>query len=251
MAHNNQNGRPRADLTELPVLLWLWLPLAMAVVIFTAWLSLDTATFNRWFLGELAIIELFTPLLLLPAIACGIKAWSLRAWLPQRWLSWWILVVILGCVYFAGEEVSWGQHFFGWQTPDSLERLNDQQETNLHNISSWLDQKPRFLLELFVLIGGVLLPAWRLTAGEVFSTDSGSFWFWPACVCLPSALLAILVYMPDRLISGIDYSESGMLRLSEIQELFYAVFLFIYTASIAVRLRRHAHQAAAAPPGSR
>ncbi|MDZ7735000.1 MAG: hypothetical protein U5P41_01795 [Gammaproteobacteria bacterium] len=153
--------------------------------------------------------------------------------------------------YFAGEEVSWGQHFFDWQTPEELATINDQRETNLHNISSWFDQKPRFLLELFVLFGGVILPAWRLTAGEVFSTESGSFWFWPACVCLPSALLAILVYMPDRLISGIDYSESGMLRLSEIQELFYAVFLFIYLASIAARLkRRRSHQAVAAPAGS-
>jgi len=251
MAYNNQNGRPRADLTELPVFLWLWLPLIMATVILAAWLLLDTVTFNRWFLGELAIIEVLTPLLLLPAIVCGIRAWSLRAWLPQRWLSWWILLVILGCIYFAGEEVSWGQHFFGWQTPEELAAINDQRETNLHNISSWLDQKPRFMLELFVLFGGVILPAWRLAAGEVFTTDSVSYWFWPACVCLPSALLAILVYMPDRLISGIDYSESGMLRLSEIQELFYATFLFIYLASITARLKsRRSHQAIAAPAGS-
>lgn len=161
------------------------------------------------------------------------------------------MLVTIGCVYFAGEEISWGQHLLGWQTPEELKAINDQRETNLHNISSWLDQKPRFLLELFVLFGGVILSAWRLTAGEVFTADSGSFWFWPACVCLPSALLAILVYMPDRLISGIDYSESGMLRLSEIQELFYAVSLLIYLASIAARLnRRRRHQAATAPAGS-
>src|SRR3546814_4167282 len=53
----------------------------------------------------------------------------------------------------AGEEASWGQHYAGWLTPDNWQALNDQGETNLHNTSSWLDQKPRTLLEIGVIVG--------------------------------------------------------------------------------------------------
>ena len=34
----------------------------------------------------------------------------------------------------AGEEISWGQRVFGWETPSSMVELNQQQELNLHNI---------------------------------------------------------------------------------------------------------------------
>lgn len=34
----------------------------------------------------------------------------------------------------AGEEISWGQRIFGFQTSESLKKLNYQHETNLHNL---------------------------------------------------------------------------------------------------------------------
>lgn len=36
----------------------------------------------------------------------------------------------------AGEEISWGQRILGIDTPDALEAINAQGETNLHNIAS-------------------------------------------------------------------------------------------------------------------
>ena len=45
---------------------------------------------------------------------------------------------------FGFEEISWGQRVIGWQTPESLEALNYQNETNLHNvpIRSWSTRGP-------------------------------------------------------------------------------------------------------------
>ncbi len=40
------------------------------------------------------------------------------------------------CMLAAGEEISWGQCLFGWTTPDFLMGLNQQGETNIHNIYS-------------------------------------------------------------------------------------------------------------------
>jgi hypothetical protein len=43
----------------------------------------------------------------------------------------------LGCVFIAGEEISWGQRIFGWGTPEPLERINHQAETTIHNIGTF------------------------------------------------------------------------------------------------------------------
>ena len=53
---------------------------------------------------------------------------------------------------------SWGQHFLGWESSEFWQDINDQSETNLHNTSSWLDQKPRLILEIGVMVGGIVIP---------------------------------------------------------------------------------------------
>lgn len=44
------------------------------------------------------------------------------------------LGLTLGLFFIGGEELSWGQRGFHWQTPAALMRFNNQGETNLHNI---------------------------------------------------------------------------------------------------------------------
>ena len=73
----------------------------------------------------------------------------------------WLLMWALACIYFAGEEASWGQWYFHWDTPESFRQLNDQQETNLHNVSSWFDQKPRFVVESWIFLAGFVWPLLR------------------------------------------------------------------------------------------
>lgn len=48
-----------------------------------------------------------------------------------------ILLILAGLLFFwaCGEEISWGQHFFGLVTPDWLAEINGQNETNIHNIN--------------------------------------------------------------------------------------------------------------------
>jgi len=43
-------------------------------------------------------------------------------------------LVTLAAWFLTGEEISWGQRIFGWETPETLEELNRQGETTLHNI---------------------------------------------------------------------------------------------------------------------
>ncbi len=68
------------------------------------------------------------------------------------------IIAALSSLYIAGEEMSWGQHFFHWNTPDYWAEVNRQQETNLHNTYAVFEKYPRAILEIGVLIGGIAHP---------------------------------------------------------------------------------------------
>ncbi len=53
----------------------------------------------------------------------------------RSWKNPWRLLLGLLCIVIAGEEVSWGQRFFGFSTPEALGAINLQNEFNLHNIA--------------------------------------------------------------------------------------------------------------------
>ncbi len=47
-----------------------------------------------------------------------------------------VVFALLAALMFVcfGEEISWGQRIFGWRTPETISRLNAQDETNIHNL---------------------------------------------------------------------------------------------------------------------
>ena len=80
------------------------------------------------------IMEVMTALLL---IGSGLVTVFLTA-KYQETDRWRVLGVGLVFVFLGMEEISWGQHLFGWQTPEAFAVLNDQSETNLHNLNNKL-----------------------------------------------------------------------------------------------------------------
>ena len=240
----NADGRGASpgdsSLRDLPRWLWLWFPIASIIVILAV-RDLGKDIYNRWMGTELGVVENATVVLLLLAMAAGVLAFRRRRSLPNPWLRLWLPLVTVGCVYMAIEELSWGQHFIGWDTPAIIDRINDQGETNLHNISSWFDQKPRIIVEIGILVGGVIFPLWALFTG--FAPDPNRdwrYWFWPTFACFPAAALAITVRLPTRFQKWFDWPRPPPfdIRLSEVQEYFFAAVLMIYLWSLYVRLRR-------------
>jgi hypothetical protein len=207
-------------------------------VIAAARLLLPADEFDRWIMQELGFVELATVAFLIPAIGFGLICLKQQHVLPGIGLRLWIAGLTVGCFYFAGEELSWGQHLIGWQTPEAIASINDQQETNLHNMSSWLDQKPRLLLELWVLVGGVGYGGVRLLSRRRVDPESVQDWFWPTREVTLCAVLAIVVRIPERWSKWTDEPLPPWLsiRLSELQELFFATVLLIYLWSLARRL---------------
>ncbi len=73
------------------------------------------------------------------------------------------LLLALFFVFVAGEEISWGQRIFGFETPELLANFaNRQGEVNLHNLK-WFNSEEALIdqyviLNAFALVMGVVVP---------------------------------------------------------------------------------------------
>ena len=216
--------------TGQPISNWLWwLPPLIAVALELSLRAFAPhAVYQALYeAGENSVNEIATVVVLVAAVLVGAVHLK-QAMSSQRRV--WLIMLVLGCIYFAGEEASWGQHWIGWETPAGWSELNDQGETNLHNMSGWLDQKPRLLLELGILIGLITWALCRL-GGRKFPLRP---WLWPTTACSMAGALAILVRLPERLGDGFDLTLGPLwtIRLAETQELMFAFFLLTFIATL-------------------
>jgi len=187
------------------------------------------------------IVEHATVLVLLPGIFAGLAVFFYhRKHLPQRWLGWWVLMWTLACIFFAGEEISWGQWFFEWKSPEVFKQLNSQQETNFHNMTPWLFQKPQALVEIWIVLGGLVLPLWRRYKSHswVRPDQTWKYWFWPTYVCLPAAAFALLLRFLKPFFKAVPMSPLERLGSGELREYYIALFLGLYLLSFWFRIRR-------------
>lgn len=74
----------------------------------------------------------------------------------ERLIALLYVVLCVGIVFLIGEEISWGQRIFGWGTTGVFADINQQQETNLHNIKGVQDLFK--WVQLLVGAYGVFLP---------------------------------------------------------------------------------------------
>ena len=101
---------------------------------------------NYW--SENGVIEYLQVVLLIFAICllCSARKFFYD---NNKHIYYLIIIKIVGLTYFLGEEISWGQNIFKWESPDFFMNLNNQKETNFHNISNFFDQLPRSIVLLW------------------------------------------------------------------------------------------------------
>ena len=222
---------------DLPLGFYLGVPLALVLSPYVLRGVWGTAA---WLTGEYGIFEILTFILLLAAIYFLLRARVSAVGLRVAYLPTWLILMLLGSAYFAGEEISWGQHFFLWQTPDAWQRINDQSETNLHNVHALFDQLPRAALTLVALVGGVLLPLYRYWpgAGITPAVDEMAGWLWPTGVCLPVCVCALLISPLDKWVEGLGEAAAVWdISGGEMKECLLALFILFYAMSLHKRLR--------------
>jgi hypothetical protein len=212
------------------LILYLGLPL-FVVLLPLVWYAI-TGKYSV-FKGEAGIIENMTVLFLVVAIGFCVASLSRAHRLElSGFIMAWLFIIILGAAYFALEEISYGQHMFGWGTTDSWKELNDQDETNLHNVHSLFDQVPRALLSIGILVGGVLLPLYRRVRNLGLDESNRFYWQWPTLDCVTIGLLVILI---RPILSVFD---TKIINTGETKENLIALFILLYCVSIHSRLKQ-------------
>ena len=218
------NGRKLILYHGLPLFVILF-PLAWYAIFGSDWLLK----------GEAGIIENMTVLFLVVAIGFNVSSLSrANRLVSSGFLKAWLFMLIMGAAYFALEEISYGQHMFGWGTAETWKELNDQDETNLHNVHALFDQVPRALLTLGILIGGVIMPLYRHFRDIKLDESSRFYWQWPTLDCVTIGLLVILI----RPILSVFETEA--INTGEMKENLFALFILLYCVSIHSRLRQKA-----------
>jgi hypothetical protein len=169
-------------------------------------------------------------------LALGVAALTLVRIDPRRspWLFAWVLIAALACFYVAGEEVSWGQHFLNWDTPAYWQAVNDQHETNFHNTTSWLDQKPRLILFAGIIVGGLVFPLLKRFRPGILPERFAILY--PPAQLIPAALLVLGPYLAQE-IAEHAFGFRLFERVSEVQELYMYYFVLLYLIILRRRIR--------------
>lgn len=149
--------------------------------------------------------------------------------------------VCIGLVLISGEEISWGQRILGYDAPEALREINEQDEMTFHNIGGVL---------LFFNVGLLLASLYAIVAEPIGrSIGVGERWadadilFSPP-LFLASAFAVMAVFRAARLtVLGGGY---GVTRIGEWAELCFAVAVLAFLFLAVLRLRERAVAASVA-----
>ncbi len=233
------------DINEIPAWCWFWLPITVICVQLSVRLmDQNQGFYSKLMEGEAGFIENATAIVLFPAVILGLRLHCRFYRLRQRRLSLWFLMIALLCLGFLGEEISWGQHWAGWQSPDIFEQHNRQQETNVHNlnlvVNLQLERLARTVFTLAIAIGGIIIPLRVKRRGTaVDPSEPYRGLCWPTMVCLPTASLMLGVRVIERLRVWLDLHELPFMGINfkETLEFYLALFFLIYLYSAHARLK--------------
>lgn len=217
---------------SFPGLLWLWIPLGGMMLQMAMETALPVSVLTP-LLSEKGPHEFLQALVLACGLSVALSALIRMSPVRHPGLAAWIGLAAVCQFYVAGEEISWGQHLFGWATPEFWSAINDQSETNLHNTSDWLDQKPRALLMIGVIGGGLLVPPVMARWPEF--VPSRFRVLMPTAQFAPVAGIVLMVRLSSLLRDAFEVRLFE--RASEVSELGMYYFVFLYMILLRDRVR--------------
>jgi len=148
----------------------------------------------------LSIILLFFILAISKSINLSIKS--------KKLFKYFIYLLLIGVILIYGEEISWGQRIFNWNTSGVFENYNLQNETNAHN---FLNPLYRFIYPI-VGMGSFLIMFFM--------------WFFPSKE--KNNLLELIIPHRSMFFLAFIMACSTYKGHSEIYEELIGVFIFLY-----------------------
>ncbi|HXG79253.1 MAG TPA: hypothetical protein VNJ31_07960 [Methyloceanibacter sp.] len=205
---------------------WWWLGIPLAVAVFTiASYSVDIEWHRAWVTRESGILETAQFIFMVMGLAIVAQLLFDPFVKSRPFVFAFALFAGLVCFYIGGEEVSWGQHIFHWQSPDLVTELNDEGEFSLHNMNKAFERTPRTLLELGVFIGGILVPAACAVWPKLRQASLALFL--PCAALVPIAFFALYFKLAGML-AKYDVVGAVAGRPSEAVEFYLYFFIFAY-----------------------
>lgn len=221
---------------------WTLLPTVVVALYFLSW-WMATPFFLRFVASEQGVVELGTAVFFLAASVLAARlALAGNAAAPGVCRLLYGLFAV-AALFVALEEISYGQHLFGWSSPEYFREHNLQGEVNLHNmLGSKPSKRMHMLADLGTAIGFVALPCllWlgrragsRLpapfAANAACRTGTWAYYLVPGLELVGIVVLARLVGWLKRIPgAGVDHNE--------LRELLWAWAAFGYTAVMRRRL---------------
>lgn len=145
-----------------------------------------------------------------------------------KWLRIWMGLCVFACFYIAFEEISWGQKFFGWASPEWA-MSSTQKESNIHNHSQLFNRVPRTILEIGILVAGLIIPAMMKWAPAKLPQKFEAIYPFKSIAVI--GVLAFIIKMLEQFPGWFDIKI--FYRKSEVMEMFMYDFIFLYLVSIA------------------
>jgi hypothetical protein len=227
--------RPFLDPGRSEAWWWLGVPVVVAVFVLATY-QLAPDWYLRYVLpegyGVLEISHFLIPLFGLFIAASLLLLPFVRA---RPFVFAVALIGALSCLYIAGEEMSWGQHFFHWNTPEYWAMVNRQQETNLHNTYVIFEKTPRSILEVGIFVGGLLVPLAAIFVPWLRACRASLFL--PADALVPTALGAAIFKLIDRLQQG-AHIPIVLQRPAETIETYLYFFILAFLIVYARRIKQ-------------
>ena len=227
--------RREVDLSATVYIGLVLIPLVTQVVarLLDPWHGAYVAIFN----GESGFIELGTAAMLLAASIILSRQALLLYRDGQKANAVLAGILAFGAFVVMGEEVSWGQWLFHWDSPDWFLEHNQQGETNLHNLVFVKKDIPKWLVVIGMAVFGLIMPLrGRHRGGRIGPFDSKML---PTLACVPVAIVVVFSHVVVKIVwwlGDVELEPLIGIDVREATEFYIALFGLIYAMSLAVRL---------------
>ncbi|MBC3758247.1 hypothetical protein H7U19_07520 [Hyunsoonleella sp. SJ7] len=209
-------------LAQTTVRLLYWFPYGITAI-FALFLGLNpTRRLALFLLKENSLVENLTFLAFMVGCILGLKlSLKFHQRAQNKVLKWLIVLISIAFFIIAMEEISWGQQFLKFETPEWMGGMNAQNELTVHNISTF-QGKSEILRLLFGLAGLVGI---GLNRNKFFQRVAVPY------VLISFVIVIIVISVFDVYDDFYPISQqlsTGVQRLSELVEMLIAFLGCLY-----------------------
>ena len=196
-------------------------PIILTIIMGSFFAFPSTESFGFWLLEENAPIEILTFIIFIYTGLLGIYTIKNFNKSLEKYVSFFYIFFSICLILIAMEEISWGQWFFHFETPEEWAKINGQGETTLHNLKGMQGHSGilRMLFGLggmFGIVLGYLNKFKKISAPPVLIS-----WFF-IIFCH-----AVVDSIQDRVSISVKY-DFAIVKTSEFIELLIAGSSFLY-----------------------